>query len=48
MMNEEKIEILVEEIMRQFHFGSFEDYNNEELREYYREMLRKEESNARR
>lgn len=44
------IEELVEEIMRQRHFTSYEEYLSEELREKYRQMLTKEnegKSNAR-
>lgn len=43
------IEDLVEEIMRQYHFSSYKEYTNEELREKYRRMLteeNKEKSNA--
>jgi len=42
-MSNEVIEEMVEEIMRMRGDASYEDYNNEELREHYRELLRKEE-----
>lgn len=41
-MSKETIEIMVEEIMRQYHMESYEDYSNEELREKYRKMLEEE------
>jgi hypothetical protein len=41
-MDKEMIEELVEEIMRQCHFTSYEEYTNEELREKYRRMLTEE------
>ena len=41
-MSNEAIERLVEEIMRMYHMHNYDDYNNEELREHYRQILRKE------
>ena len=41
-MSNEAIELMVEEIMRMYHFGNYDDYSSEELREQYRQMLRKE------
>ena len=41
-MSDEAIEIMVEEIMRLRSDGNYEIYNNEELREHYREVLREE------
>ena len=48
MMSEEIIEAMVEEIMRQYHMGSYKEYNDESLREYYRTLLkeREKEKNA--
>ena len=43
-MTEEAIEMFVEEIMRQYHAGNYEEYSNEELREKYRQMLRNNET----
>lgn len=42
MMSNELIEQVVEEIMRMYHFGNYDEYNDEKLREHYRQMLRKE------
>ena len=42
-MSSDAIEEMVEEIMRQYHMGSYEDYNSKELREKYYRML--EEAN---
>ena len=41
-MSNEAIEEMVEEIMRMYHSDNYNDYNNEEIREHYRQMLRKE------
>ena len=41
-MNDEMIDEIVEIIMRAKHFGTYEDYINEESREYYKQMLQKE------
>ena len=41
-MSNEMIEQVVEEIMRLYHFGNYDEYSSEELRESYRQMLRKE------
>ena len=38
-MTKEMLEEMVEEIMRMYHMGNYEDYSNEELREKYRQML---------
>jgi hypothetical protein len=43
MMTNEAIELMVEEIMRQYHFGDFDAYNSEELRAKYRKMLQEDE-----
>lgn len=42
-MSNEMVELLVEEIMRKYHMGSYEEYASEELREKYRQKLLKEE-----
>ena len=38
-MKDELLEELVEEIMRNYHMGNYDDYLNEELRKQYRQML---------
>lgn len=38
-MEKEALEIMVEDIMRAYYFGDYENYTNEELREKYRKML---------
>ena len=43
-MTKEALEEMVEEIMRRYHMGSYEEYSNEELREKYRQRILKEES----
>ena len=40
-MSEELIELTVEEIMRMYHMKNYNEYNDEELREQYRQVLRK-------
>ena len=45
-MTNEAIEAMVEEVMRDISFGDYTKYNNEELREKYRKMLREENENA--
>lgn len=45
-MNNEVLEMMVEEIMRIMGYNSYEDYNNEELREKFRQMLREEDTDA--
>lgn len=42
-MSNEMVELLVEEIMRKYHMGNYEEYVNKELREEYRQKLLKEE-----
>lgn len=42
-MSNEAIEEMVEDIMRMYHFGNYEEYNSEELREKYRKMLKEGE-----
>ena len=42
-MSNEAIEILVEEIMRMRSDGNYGIYNDEELREHYRQILKEEE-----
>ena len=42
IMSNETIEIMVEEIMRARSIGDYRVYNDEELREHYRQMLREE------
>lgn len=37
------IEQLVETIMRMYYAGSYEQYNNEEIRDYWRKKVRCEE-----
>lgn len=41
-MSNEAIEEMVEEIMRARSNGDYNVYNNEELREYYRQKLKEE------
>ena len=41
-MSNEAIEEMVEDIMRCYHMGSYDDYVNEELREKYRKMLKED------
>lgn len=45
-MTNEALEEFVEEIMRQYHMGNYEDYNSEELRDKYRKMLKEGKDNA--
>jgi hypothetical protein len=45
-MSNEVLEMMVEEVMRMSGYNSYEDYNNEELREKFRRMLREEDTNA--
>ena len=45
-MDNEVLEMMVEEVMRISGYNSYEDYNNEELREKIRQMLRKEDMDA--
>ena len=42
-MSNEVIEEMVEEIMRATSNGDYDKYNDEELREHYRKILRKED-----
>lgn len=44
MMSDEFVEAVVEEIMRMYHFGDYEAYSNEELREQYRQAVREKGS----
>lgn len=39
-MTDEAIEIMVEEIMRTCSNSDYDVYNNEELREHYRQLLK--------
>lgn len=39
-MDNEELELLVERIMRQYYMGDFESYNDESIREKYRQMIR--------
>jgi hypothetical protein len=39
-MDNEMLEEMVEDVMRCYHMGSYEDYSNETLREKYRQMLK--------
>lgn len=39
MKKDEVLEELIEEIMRRYHMGNYEEYSSEELREQYRQML---------
>ena len=45
-MNNEVLELVVEVIMRTSGYNSYEEYINEELREKFCQMLRKEDINA--
>lgn len=45
-MSNEVLELIVEVIMRTSGYNSYEEYNNEELREKFRQILRKEDTNA--
>lgn len=45
-MSNEVLEMMVEEVMRMSGYNSYEDYNNEELREKFRQMLREEDTDA--
>ena len=42
-MTNEVIEMMVEEIMRRNHMGSYEEYSDEELRELYRQNFIEED-----
>ena len=42
IMTNEMLEELVEEVMRCYHMGNYEEYSSEELREKYRQMLKEE------
>ena len=45
-MKDEALEIMVEEAMRISNYNSYEDYNNEELREQFRCILKGENTDA--
>lgn len=45
-MKDEALEIMVEKAMRISNYNSYEDYNNEELREKFRRLLKGENTDA--